>query len=323
MSANFTDTRDYPPNTPPRTKPNIATPNTSPPPVRFSNVSHRYGSKTAIDDLTFALNPGGITALLGLNGAGKTTAIRVLLGLIRPTDGDAKCFDQRPGTPAVRQRISAMLQQGALPDDLTVFELLRLFASYYRAPLDLKSLAQQLALEPLLSTRYVRLSGGQQRLTQFALALVGNPQLLVLDEPTTGLDPDARAALWAHVVGLAEKGRTILVTTHYLEEADRLADRVLLIHQGRLVADASPGALKSKAAAKQIRCRTQLDRARLETLPNVASVQEVGADTVIDSLHAEDTLRALLSADESLHDLRVTGGDLESAIRVLTKEASS
>ena len=291
---------------------------TSDPPVRFDGVSRRFGETTAVDDLTFQIEAGTITALLGLNGAGKTTAIRMLLGLLAPTKGRVSCFGLRPAARAVRLRLAAVLQQAGLPDDLTVQELMFLFSSYYPAPVDFGTLTEQLNLSSLLSRRYGRLSGGQQRLVQFAVALIGDPRLLVLDEPTTGLDPDARRTFWSHLTELANKERTIVMTTHYLEEADRLAQRVLLIHRGHLIADASPAQLKATTAAKQIRCRTELAQSEVAGLVGVIRVERSGAETSIDTLQAEATLRALLAVDPGVRDLQVTGGDLESAIRVLT-----
>ena len=285
--------------------------------IAFDGVVRRFGQTTAVEDLTFTVG-GGITALLGLNGAGKTTAIRMLLGLITPDHGEIRCLGHRPGHATVRENMAAVLQKAGLPDDLTVAELLSLFGRYYAQAWPTGEIADRLELGPWLNRRYGQLSGGQQRWVQFAIALVGDPQVLVLDEPTTGLDPDARSAFWAHLIVLAEQGRTVLVTTHYLEEADRVADRVLLIHRGRLIADDDPSGLKQRAAAKRIRCRTTLDNEALRGLPALVETNRDGTYADLRTLDAEATLRSLFERDADVRDLTVTGGDLESAIRTLT-----
>lgn len=216
-----------------------------------------------------------------------------------------------------RGRVGVVFQKTGLPADLTVEELLSVFGAYHPAPVPPTALVRELELTELLGCRYGRLSGGQQRLVQFALAVIGRPGLLVLDEPTTGLDPDVRRRLWSCLVGLAERGATVLLTTHYLEEADRLADHVLVIHRGELVFDASPAELKAQAGTKSIRCRTKLDDERLRSLPGVVRIHREGAETRLDSLTAEESLRSLLKLDPTLADLTVSGGDLESAVAAL------
>jgi ABC-2 type transport system ATP-binding protein len=289
--------------------------------LEFEGASKRFGAVVALHNVGFTLREGEITALLGRNGAGKTTAIRIALGLLKQDSGRVALWGERPGAPVVRRRVAAMLQQAALPDELTVGELLALFASCHAAPRNPIEVAEALSIGPLLRRRYAALSGGQKRLVQFGVALVGAPDLLVLDEPTTGLDVDARSAFWNSVRALISGGVTILLTTHYLEEADLLADRLLLLHEGALLADGPPAEIKAKVGAKRIRCRTGAALDVLSSMPGVTSVARQGAFTDVWSQAAEATLRALLNADAQIADTTVEGGDLESAVLHLTGPA--
>jgi ABC-2 type transport system ATP-binding protein len=286
--------------------------------LTFDGVSKRFGAVRAIQELSLSVRAGAVTALLGRNGAGKTTAIRLALGLIKPDAGAAALWGARPSAAPVRRRVAAMLQQAALPDELTVEELLTLFGAYHAKPRQARAIADSLGIAPLLRRRYARLSGGEKRLAQFAVALMGGPDFLILDEPTTGLDMDARAAFWSAVRDLLKGGATVLLTTHYLEEADLLADRILLLHEGRLLADGAPAEIKATIGARRIRCRTSSRPDTIERMAGVTHVSRQGASIDILSHAPEATVRALLAADAALSDLTVTGGDLESAVARLT-----
>ena len=198
----------------------------------ISRVTHRYGSVVALDGLELEIRGGEVLAVLGPNGAGKTTAIGLLLGSLQVQEGAVRVFGREPGARPVRMRRGAMLQVSGVPDTLTVAENLELFSSYYPTPMPVSRLLAMAGLEDLAERRYGRLSGGQKQRVMFALALAGDPELVFLDEPTTGLDVEARRSLWNEIQGLKKAGRTAVLTTHYLEEADALADRIAVIHQG-------------------------------------------------------------------------------------------
>ena len=220
---------------------------TNTPAAELRQVTKRYGTITALDNVTLAIEPGKVTAVLGPNGAGKTTAVRLMLGLTRPTTGSARLFGTDPQDAEARRRTGVMLQVAKVPETLRVCEHLELFRSYYRRPMALDEALEAAGLAKLADRKYGELSGGQQQRVQFALAICGNPELLFLDEPTVGLDVIARRAFWQEVRRLSESGRGILLTTHYLEEADALADRVVVLHEGRILADGTPNTLKSLA----------------------------------------------------------------------------
>ena len=295
---------------------------TNTPAAELCGVTKRYGAITAVDALTLSIAPGTVTALLGPNGAGKTTAVRLMLGLSRPTSGVARLFGGDPTDPAARRRVGVMLQIAKVPETLRVREHIDLFRSYYAAPMPLDAALAAAGLATLADRKYGELSGGQQQRVQFALAICGNPELLFLDEPTVGLDVAARRAFWHEVRRLSERGTGILLTTHYLEEADALADRVIVLQQGRVGADASPTELKTLAAARRIRCVTSLPVTHIERLPGVQSVRRDGTATEILTSVAEQVSRELLIADAALAGLEITGAGLEDAFLTLTSASA-
>ncbi len=291
--------------------------------ISFRDVRLRYGAVPALRGVSFDIATAKLTALLGRNGAGKTTAVRLALGLRRPDAGEIRVLDGAPGTLAARRRVGAVLQDTALPATLRVRELLRLFSAYHERPRPFDDLVAFSGLADCLGQRYGRLSGGQKRRVQFALALAGDPQVLLLDEPTTGLDVDARRAVWDGIRALVTEGKTILLTTHYLEEADRLADHVLVLDKGRLRFSGTPAEMKSRAAGGRIRCRSALDRATLTALPAVTALSGDGALWELTSTAPETTLRALLAADPGLGALSVERASLERAFLDLTASAGA
>ena len=282
------------------------------------NVSHRYGSVAALTDVSLSLESGQVTALLGPNGAGKTTAVSLLTGLARPTQGQARLFGGDPQSLAARRRIGVMLQVSKVPETLTVREHLTLFSSYYAAPLPLPALLDLAGLAEVADRRYGRLSGGQQQRVLFALAVCGNPELLFLDEPTVGMDVESRRTFWGAVRAFTAAGRAVLLTTHYLDEADALANRVVLLGRGRIVADGTPAAIKQQAAGRQVRCRSTLSVTALGALPGVVSVMPDGGGMLLTTTDADQTLRALVTADPGVCDLDVRGAGLEDAFVALT-----
>ncbi|RMD90259.1 MAG: ABC transporter ATP-binding protein, partial [Alphaproteobacteria bacterium] len=265
--------------------------------ITFRDVWLRYGTVPALRGVSFDIRAGRLTALLGRNGAGKTSAVRLALGLRRPDAGTVRVLGATPGSLAARRRVGAVLQETALPETLRVRELLRLFAAYHARPRSFDALVAVSGLADCLAQRYGRLSGGQKRRLQVALALAGDPRVLLLDEPTTGLDVNARRGVWEGIRALVAEGKTILLTTHYLEEADRLADHVLVLDEGQLRFSGSPAEMKSRAAAARIRCRSTLEHAVLAALPAVTAVAVEGGLFEVTSTAPEMTLRALLAAD--------------------------
>jgi ABC-2 type transport system ATP-binding protein len=288
--------------------------------AELSGVTKRYGGVIALRDVTLRLEAGRVTALLGPNGAGKTTAIRLLLGLTRPTNGRVTLFDRDPRSLAARQKVGVMLQVSKVPETLTVREHVRLFSSYYPSPMAVDEALRAVDLTPVADRRYGALSGGQRQRVQFALAICGNPDLVFLDEPTVGMDVESRRAFWQHVRVLAARGRTIVLTTHYLEEADALADRIVMLRSGTIVADGAPHQIKSRAASRRIRCVTRLPLEEVRALPAVQSARHDAATIEILTSEAERVVRALLAQDPDLAALEVTGAGLEEAFLALTSQ---
>ena len=286
----------------------------------MSAVTHRYGNVVALDGLDLEIRAGEVLAVLGPNGAGKTTAINLLLGSLRAQEGTLEVFGHEPGARAVRMRRGAMLQVSGVPDTLTVAEHLELFSSYYPAPLPVSRLLEMAGLEDLRDRRYGRLSGGQKQRVMFALALAGDPELVFLDEPTTGLDVEARRSLWNEIRELKAAGRTAVLTTHYLEEADALADRIAVIHRGRVVAEGTSAQIKSRAADRSVRCITSVDAGEVAALPGVARVEMSGQHLEILTSRPEELLRTLLDLDPELRDLHVSGAGLEDAFLTLVRD---
>ncbi len=281
-----------------------------------------YGKLRALDSLDLRVESGELLALLGPNGAGKTTAIGLLLGLARADSGTVALLGQSPHKLAARRQVGVMLQSAALPDTLQVGELIALTRSYYAVPRSLADCVALAGLDGLLRRRYGALSGGQQRRVQFALAICGRPRLLFLDEPTTGLDIEARQRLWRAIRELVADGCGVLLTTHYLEEAEALADRVIVLAQGRIVAQGSVDAIRAHVSHRRIRCVTSLAIDMLSTWPQVlaASRNDDRIELVVDAV--EPVVRRLLAEDAGLRDLEIERAGLSDAVVALTREAA-
>ena len=284
----------------------------------LTDVTKRYGATTALDGLNLALRPGEVVALLGPNGAGKSTAVRLLLGLIAPTAGTARVFGGDPQTPATRLRVGAMLQVARIPETLRVREHLDLFRSYYPNPLSMAEVVRIAQLEGVEDKMFSALSGGQKQRVLFGLAMCGDPDLVFLDEPTVGMDIEARRGLWQQIRTLANRGKTVLLTTHYLEEADALAHRIVVLNKGKIVSEGTPAEIKSVSAGRKIRCRTRLTAEFLRTLPGVTSVEQSIDDVVVMTPRVEDVVREMLLRDETLSDLEIASPALEDAFLALT-----
>lgn len=283
----------------------------------LSAVSKRLGGKAVLAGLDLGVAAGEVTALLGPNGAGKTTSVSLLTGRLAPDAGAARLFGLDPARPAARARMGVMLQAAGLPDVMTVAELVTLHSGYYR---DARTVAETLAiagLADLAQRRCGALSGGQARRVQYALAICGRPDLLVLDEPTTAMDRAAARALWATVRAAADDGAAVLMTTHDLAEADALADRIVVMDAGRIVADDTPAAIRARAGGSVIRCRTALPPARAALLPGVRDASADGAELRLVTADPVATVRRLIDADPALADLRIQDAALEDAIATL------
>jgi len=288
--------------------------------AELHTVSKRYGAVTALDAVDFSIAPGELVALLGPNGAGKTTAVRILLGLTSPSKGRATVFGNPPTDSAARRRTGALLQVSKVPETLRVREHIQLFSSYYPNPLPLAETIAAAGLAGLENRLFGELSGGQKQRVLFALALCGNPELLFLDEPSVGLDVETRRLLWRQIRAFVDRGGSVLLTTHYLEEADALADRVAVINAGRIVAEGTPSEIKARSAAKKIRCVTRLEERSLRAIPGVVEVRKHHRGFEIRTGEPELVVRELLARDAALGHLEIVEAGLEEAFLNLTAQ---
>jgi ABC-2 type transport system ATP-binding protein len=284
------------------------------------SVTKRFGRQTALDRFSLELRAGEVVALLGPNGAGKTTAVRLLLGLSQATSGKVEIFGGDPRHRASRMRLGAMLQVGRMPETLRVREHLQLFRSYYPQPRPLEELLTVAGLEGLEERQFGKLSGGQKQRMLFALALCGDPDLICLDEPTLGMDVEARRAMWDQVRRLTARGKTILLTTHYLEEADALASRIVVIQKGKVIAEGTPEELKTADGSRAIRCITSLTTSFVSAIPGVTSVEQDGNAMLVRTPAPEAVLRTMLENDTTLSGLEVRATALEDAFLALTNQ---
>ena len=290
--------------------------------ANLTAVSKNYGNVRALRGVDFSVRAGEVVALLGPNGAGKTTAVKLLLGLIQPDSGKARVFDGDPTNPQNRMRTGAMLQVGKVPETLRVREHIDLFSSYYSKPLPLAEVLAISGLEKVGDRKFGDLSGGQRQRVLFALAICGNPDLLLLDEPTVGLDVEARRALWEEIRRMVARRKTVLLTTHYLQEADALADRIAVINQGEIIAEGTPAEIKAQTSGKRIRCISRLSLASLRQIPGVAEVKQDREAIEIHAGEAESVVRELLARDPDLTGLEVTSAGLEEAFLALTQDSA-
>ena len=289
----------------------------------LNQVSKSYGAVQALKNFSLEVRAAELTAVLGPNGAGKTTAIKLLLGLARPTSGRVSVFGGDPTVLETHLRVGAMLQVGRVPESLRVREHIDLFSSYYSRPLPMKQTLAIAGIENLRDRKFGDLSGGQKQRVLFALAICGNPDLLFHDEPTVGLDVEARHLLWNEIRQLLTLGKTVVLTTHYLEEADALADRIAVINKGSMIAEGTPEEIKSRTTGKKIRCVTRLSAGVIRALPGVVDVQDDRSEMVIHTSRAEDVLRELLNRDLDISGIEVAGAGLEDAFLALTQEKSN
>ncbi|MEV8318311.1 ABC transporter ATP-binding protein [Streptomyces sp. NPDC059900] len=290
--------------------------------VSFEKVTKSYGDVRAVDALTLELHPGETVALLGPNGAGKSSALDLLLGLRNPDSGTVRVFGTSPREAITAGRVGAMLQSGGLMAEVTVRELVRLACDLHPRPYRADDVLAAAGLTQLADRKVDKLSGGQEQRVRFALATAGANDLIVLDEPTTGMDVTVRQAFWATMREQAEQGRTVLFATHYLEEADAIADRVLVLHRGRLLADGTAAEIKAKAGARKVSFDLgELDEGlgeKLRALPFLTAVDVSGRTVRLQSTDADATVHALYGLGLYPRNLEVAGLGLEQAFVAIT-----
>ncbi|PTU29672.1 ABC transporter ATP-binding protein [Bacillus subtilis] len=288
--------------------------------VSVSNVTKQFQQKTAVNNISFSMKKGEIAAILGPNGAGKTTVISMILGLLKPTKGEIKLFNRVPDDQQVREQIGVMLQEVSVMPGLKVNEILELFRSYYPNPLSLNELVSLTALtKEDLKTKAEKLSGGQKRRLSFALALAGNPELLIFDEPTVGMDTSLRHRFWQTIHGLSDQGKTIIFSTHYLQEADDAAQRILFFADGRLVADDSPMQIRSRIQKQSVSFALHSDESleKLSRHPEVERVFRRHQRIIIQTSNTDKVLALIFQENIPARDIRIEHGTLDEAFRRL------
>ncbi|MCR8844946.1 ABC transporter ATP-binding protein [Paenibacillus sp. SC116] len=288
--------------------------------IECKNVVKQFGNFRAVDHMNLTFEKGKISALLGPNGAGKTTAISMMLGLMKPTSGEIKVLGMPAGTKELRQRVGALTQDVRAADGLTVKEVLELFRSYYRNPMSLDRLLDISGLHGDMKRKAASLSGGQRRRLAFAQSLAGNPELILLDEPTVAMDVEARGRFWETIGALAGDGRTVLLTTHYLEEADAVADHIAVIANGRVVAEGAPEKLKAQTALRTIsfRATNAPEEQAWLTLPGVEKVECNGDRIRLQAKQTDELLFTLMQSKWGVTDIEVQSASLEDTFRSLT-----
>jgi ABC-2 type transport system ATP-binding protein len=291
------------------------------PAVALSGLTKSFGDVHAVRGLDLTIAPGEIVAMLGPNGAGKSTTNEMILGLTRPDAGTVQVFGTEPMTAVRAGWVGAMLQAGALLSEARVIELLQLMHGLHSHPLPLGEVIDRAQVGEFLKTKTDKLSGGQAQRVRYALAIMPDPELLILDEPTVGMDVEVRRAFWASMRDFTAGGRTVLFATHYLDEADQVADRIVVLAQGSIVADGTGAQIKSRVAGRTISLDDEgVDAAELAGLPAVVSVEQVGARLQVHTTDSDATLRALLDHYPAAHDIEIASAKLEDAFLALTTE---
>jgi ABC-2 type transport system ATP-binding protein len=293
------------------------------PALEVDGLSVRYGRTLAVDALDLRIGAGETVALLGSNGAGKSSIVNAALGLFRPAAGHVRLLGRTPSDAVQAGGVGAMLQHGGLPSETRVGEVLALVRRRYADPWPLADLAATAGIDGLLDRTVDALSGGQRQRVLLALALAGAPPLLLLDEPTSAMDVEGRQAFWTTMRGLAQRGHTVVFATHHLDEADAVADRVVVVAGGRVVADGSAASIKARVGGRTVRFRCPGPRDGLAALPGVTGLG--GDDDLVElaTTDAEATLRALLADRAVLPEIEVRGASLEQAFLHLTTQPTT
>jgi ABC-2 type transport system ATP-binding protein len=289
------------------------------PAVILHGLTKSYGDVHAVRGVDLTVLPGEIVAVLGPNGAGKSTINELILGLVRPDAGDVAVFGGTPREAVSNGQVGAMLQAGALLSDARVIDVLRLMRGLHAHPLPIHDVIERADLGTFLRTKTDKLSGGQAQRLRYALAILPDPELLILDEPTVGMDVEMRRAFWRSMAAFTDTGRTVLFATHYLEEADQVAGRIVVLADGAIVADGTGAQIRSRVAGRTISLADDgPDPAELAELPGAAGVQQVGARLQLHSTDSDQTLRALLITYPDAHDIEIVSAKLEDAFVALT-----
>ena len=289
--------------------------------IRLTRLTKSYGNVRAVRDVSLSIAPGETMALLGPNGAGKSTTIEMVLGLARPDSGSVSLFGMPPDRAIGAGAVGGMLQTGSLNLHLTVAELISMTASLYPHPLDVTEVLRLTGTSEFADRRCAKLSGGQTQRVRFAISMVGNPDLLLLDEPTVALDVEGRRVFWDAIRAVAAQGKTVVFATHYLEEADAYADRIVLMSRGEIVADGPATEIKAMVGGRTIRATLPgADLARLAALPGVTAADRHGDTVILSSTEPEEALRALLNEFPAARDVEVRGAQLEEAFLALTAD---
>jgi ABC-2 type transport system ATP-binding protein len=282
--------------------------------VTLSGVTKRYGGVQAAAGVDLTIRSGEVVALLGPNGAGKSTTIELLLGLVKPDAGAVEVYGQDPVEAIAAGRVGAMLQSGGIIEDAKVGELVSLVANLHKDPLPVREALERAGITDLADRVFKALSGGQQQRVRFAMAIVAKPDLIVLDEPTTGMDVESRRAFWNSMHAETARGRTVLFATHYLDEADAYADRVVLMRDGRIVADGTAAQIKATVSGRTIRATIPgADLASLAAVPGVRDVETRGDVVMLRCDDSDEVLRHLLASTPA-RDIEVWSPDLEDAV---------
>ncbi|QVY63027.1 ABC transporter ATP-binding protein [Cytobacillus gottheilii] len=292
--------------------------------ITLNGVTKKFKEMKAVDDVTLTIQKGEIVAILGPNGAGKTTTIMMMLGLLQPSSGTVTLFGSPPKEKKVRERIGTMLQEVSVIDALTVREILQLFRSYYPKSLSIHELVTLTGLnEEDMKKRADKLSGGQKRRLSFALALAGDPDLLFFDEPTVGMDISSRRKFWNTVKELQNKGKTVVFTTHYLQEADDAADRIILFQKGKVIADGTPAQIKSKLSRQSVSFvpgQNALSYEELRSIPAVTEVYQKGDRCYLVSENSDIVVAEIFNRKLDVKDILVESGRLDEAFEQLTAQ---
>jgi ABC-2 type transport system ATP-binding protein len=290
--------------------------------IELVNLTKSYGDVRAVRGINLTINRGETLALLGPNGAGKTTTIDMMLGLVRPDAGTVSLFGASPRDAVEAGTVSGMLQTGSPPEYLSVRELVTMIASLYPNPLKVSDVLAHVNITEIADRPTNKLSGGQTQRVRMAIALVANSEMLVLDEPTAALDVEGRRDFWESIRDIAAQGKTVIFATHYLEEADAYADRIVLMARGQIVADGPPTEIKARVGGRTIRATLPgVERSALEAIPGVANAEQRGEAFVIkcaDATSSDTALRALLNQYPQARDIEVRGAGLEEAFLNLT-----
>ncbi|MEO8561333.1 MAG: ABC transporter ATP-binding protein [bacterium] len=286
--------------------------------IDLQHLTKRYGAVTAVNDLTLQITPGEIVAFLGPNGAGKTTTIDMMLGLARPDAGSVDILGKAPVDAIALGEIAAVMQSGGLLKDFTVAETVEFTASLYPQARPIEEVLERAGIRHIASRRVGKCSGGEQQRLRFAMALLSDPRLLILDEPTTGMDVEGRREFWEAIRHDATRGRTILFATHYLDEADAYADRIVLVREGSIVADGTTAEIKNLASGRRVRATLeQPDVPAMRALAGVISVEQRGESVLINCSDSDVVARYLLTST-SARDLEISSQNLEAAFVALT-----